>query len=48
MPFESEAQRRYLYAKHPDVAKKYEAETPPGTKLPERVHWIHRKWKRKR
>lgn len=23
MPFKSEAQRRFLYAKHPDIAKKW-------------------------
>ena len=41
------ADRDYVYASMTSL-KKYEAETPPGTKLPERVHWIHRKWKRKR
>jgi hypothetical protein len=37
MPFRSQAQRRYLYAKHPEVAKEFEAATPKGKKLPERV-----------
>lgn len=27
MPFESEAQRRYLWAKHPDVALRWARET---------------------
>ena len=27
MPFKSKAQQGYLYAKHPEVAKKFEAET---------------------
>lgn len=35
MPFKSQAQRRYLYAKHPEVAKKFAAHTPKGAKLPE-------------
>lgn len=36
MPFRSEAQRRKLWAANPDVARKWEAETPKGS-LPERV-----------
>ena len=43
MPFKSEAQRRYLYANEPKVAKRYSKETPKNAKLPERV-----KGKRKR
>jgi len=34
VPFQSEAQRRYLFANHPDVAKRFAAETPKGAKLP--------------
>jgi hypothetical protein len=37
MPFKSEAQRRYLYANNPAVARKFEKHTPKGTKLPQRV-----------
>jgi len=36
MPFKSEAQRRFLYARYPELAKKWEAHTPKGKKLPER------------
>jgi len=36
MPFRSEAQRRYLYANEPEVAKRWAKETPAG-RLPERV-----------
>lgn len=43
MPFKSEAQRRYLYANEPKMAKRWEKETPKNAKLPERV-----KRKRKR
>jgi hypothetical protein len=35
MPFKSEAQRKYLFAKHPEVAKKFAKDTPKGKKLPE-------------
>lgn len=45
MPFRSAAQRRYLFAKHPELARRWAAETPAG-ELPEHVerrrHWMHR------
>lgn len=37
MPFRSEAQRRYLWAEHPDVAKEFASHTPKGVKLPMHV-----------
>lgn len=37
MPFKSQAQRRLMYAKHPEIAKRFEAETPKGKKLPEKA-----------
>lgn len=37
MPFRSEAQRRYLWAKHPEVAREFAAHTPKGNKLPTHV-----------
>ena len=37
MPFKSDAQRRYLFARHPKVAAEFAAKTPTGAKLPERV-----------
>ncbi len=37
MPFKSAAQRRFLYAKHPAVAKEFASKTPKGAKLPEHV-----------
>lgn len=36
MPFKSEAQRAYMYSKHPEIAKRWEKETPKD-KLPEHV-----------
>ena len=37
MPFESEAQRRWMYANDPDMAARWQAHTPKGKKLPKRV-----------
>lgn len=37
MPFKSEAQRRFMHAKHPQMAKEWEKHTPKGKKLPEKV-----------
>lgn len=38
MPFKSEAQRKYLYAKHPEVAKKFaEHSGKQGTALPSKI-----------
>jgi hypothetical protein len=34
MPFQSEAQRRFLWMKHPEVAKEFASATPKGKKLP--------------
>lgn len=36
MPLESEAQRRYLWATDPELAQKFEDETPKDAKLPKR------------
>lgn len=41
MPFRSEAQRRYLFANHPDVAREFADATPKGKKLPEHVKKSH-------
>lgn len=39
MPFKSLAQQRYMWAKHPDIAKKFQEHTPEKAtkKLPEHV-----------
>ena len=37
MPFVSKAQRAFMYAKKPELAKEFEAKTPEGAKLPEHV-----------
>lgn len=36
-PFASEAQRRYLFAKEPEVAREFASKTPRGKKLPQHV-----------
>lgn len=38
MPFKSEAQRGYLWANEPEVAREFAKKTPKGKKLPRRVH----------
>lgn len=43
MPFKSKAQRRALYAKDPKLAAEFEAKTPKGKKLPEKVKKKHGK-----
>ena len=37
MPFKSKAQRKYLHAKKPKMAKKWEKKTAKGAKLPKKV-----------
>jgi hypothetical protein len=37
MPLKSKAQRAYLWATDPELAKKFEKETKKGAKLPEYV-----------
>lgn len=34
MPFKSKAQRMWMHINKPEMAKKWEAETPKGKKLP--------------
>lgn len=34
MPFQSQAQRAWMYANKPEMAKRWEKETPKGKKLP--------------
>jgi hypothetical protein len=43
MPFKSKAQRGWMHANEPEMAKRWEKETPKGKRLPEKVG----KWKRK-
>lgn len=48
MPMKSEAQRRYLWANEPEVAAEFEAETKPGSQLPNRLHPPRKDSKRRR
>lgn len=34
-PFVSKSQRAFLYAKHPEIAKRWEKETPKNARLPQ-------------
>ena len=37
MPYKSDAQRRFMHAVHPDIAKRFDKETKKGARLPEYV-----------
>jgi len=37
VPFKSLSQRKFMYAKHPKLAKEFESATPKGKKLPQHV-----------
>ena len=37
MPFKSKQQRKFMYAKHPEMAKEWEEKTPKGKALPKKV-----------
>lgn len=37
MPFKSKAQQRFMFAKDPEMAKRWAKETPNIKKLPERL-----------
>jgi hypothetical protein len=34
-PFKSNAQRKFMYSRHPELAKEFEKATPKGKKLPQ-------------
>ena len=37
MPFKSRQQEKWMYATHPEMAKRWAAETPQGKALPKKV-----------
>ena len=37
MPFRSESQRKWMFSKHPEMAKRWAAHTPKNADLPEHV-----------
>jgi len=37
MPFVSKAQQKFMWMKHPGIAKEFQAATPKNAKLPEHV-----------
>lgn len=43
MPFKSEAQKKWMYANKPKMAKEWAAHTPKGKKLPKKVKKIKKK-----
>lgn len=46
MPFQSKSQQRYLWMKHPDIAKRWAAESPTPKSLPEKKKKIKIKVKK--
>lgn len=47
MPLKSQKQRAWMYANHPEMAKRWEKETPKG-KLPKKVKKTKRKTRKKK
>jgi hypothetical protein len=45
MPFKSQAQKRWMFAKYPDMAARWAKETPKNKALPEHVKPKKRKKK---
>lgn len=43
MPFKSKAQRKWMHANHPEMAKRWEKETPKNKALPEKAKGVQRK-----
>ncbi len=37
MPFKSQAQRAFMHAAHPELAKEWETVTPKGKRLPKKL-----------
>ncbi len=48
MPFKSQAQRAWMFANKPEMAKEWEAHTPKGKKLPDHIDMAFEMAKRKR
>ena len=42
MPFKSQAQQRWMFARHPEMATRWAADTPKGQRLPEHVKHARR------
>lgn len=38
MPFKSEAQRKFMYKNHPEIAERWTKEGSSTAQLPERIH----------
>ena len=43
MPFKSQAQQRWMFARHPEMATRWAAETPNMKRLPDHVKHARRK-----
>jgi hypothetical protein len=38
MPFQSQAQRAFMYSQHPEIARRWRKENGPQRGLPQRLH----------
>ena len=47
MPMQSQAQRAYLHIHHPEMAERWERETPKGKKLPRHKRKTSKRGKKK-
>jgi hypothetical protein len=47
MPFKSTAQRKWMFANHPKMARRWAKHTPKGKRLPRRVKRTTRRKKRR-
>ena len=45
MPFRSKSQQRYMFLRHPEMAKRWEKHTPEIKELPEKMGAVKRKLK---
>jgi len=48
MPFKSESQRKFMFAKHPEIAKRWSKEYPNQKNLPEKLKSVKRTLKKKK
>ncbi len=47
MPFESKAQARFMFAKHPEIAKEFASKTPDIKSLPNHIERKRQELKKK-
>jgi hypothetical protein len=48
MPYQSDAQRRFMHARHPEIAKRWDKEYPDQKNLPEKKGSSHQRAAKRR